>query len=132
MNIPYITATQDGAKHLNYQISGSVLDTLANEEGGETIAKKVGDVLMELLTGGGGTPFDLDCILVCGGGSRSPVMVNGVKKAIQGLGGEAYEKEKLRVVGSGGKGERVNIEDFAVFGATLLAAERKVELEVDL
>ena len=41
-------------------------------------------------------------------------------------------KEKLRVVGSGGKGERVNIEDFAVFGATLLAAERKVELEVDL
>ena len=53
MNIPYITATQDGAKHLNYQISGSVLDTLANEEGGETIAKKVGDVLMELLTGGG-------------------------------------------------------------------------------
>ena len=42
MNIPYITATQDGAKHLNYQISGSVLDTLANEEGGETIAKKVG------------------------------------------------------------------------------------------
>lgn len=59
------------------------------------------------------SPFELDAVLLVGGGARSPVFRNGVREGLAALGGEAYAAERLIVP------EDELVEELTVLGAAL-------------
>ena len=71
-------------------------------------------MLLELLTKGGLTPFDLGAILLVGGASRQPHFRLGVKDGISSLGGEDYAAQVMVVA----DGELC--EDLNALGAVLM------------
>ena len=119
VNVPYITATSSGAKHLKSVVSGGLLKEIVKEN--VDLEGEIGRLLMETLTKGGKTPMDLDYILLCGGASRSPVIAEAVRGSVAMLGGEAFVEDTLKVVSDGKKGG-VAVEDLPAYGAVIKAA----------
>jgi molecular chaperone DnaK len=77
INLPFITATQDGPKHLDLQISRSKLNELAHD----LVERTVGPT-KQALTDAGLGPSDIDSVVLVGGMTRMPAVQDKVKELI--------------------------------------------------
>jgi molecular chaperone DnaK len=77
INLPFITATQDGPKHLDLQISRSKLNELAHD----LVERTVGPTKQALADAGLG-PSDIDSVVLVGGMTRMPAVQDKVRELI--------------------------------------------------
>jgi len=136
INIPYLSVDEKmQPKHLDLGVSAKVLeaefnDLVAKEIVPEYAVKQgvlsqsmqspVVDVsslfssmIMQVMERSGQNPFALSCILVVGGGARSPVIQKSIKTAVGALAGEQFVAEKVVVP------RDELIEELVVLGGTL-------------
>ena len=85
INLPFITATQEGPKHLNYQLSRARFEHLVDELIQRTIPP-----MRKALADAGMTPDDIDEVVLVGGSTRIP--------RIQQVVEEFFEQEPHRGV----------------------------------
>jgi molecular chaperone DnaK len=77
INLPFITATQDGPKHLDIQLSRSKLNELAHD----LLERTVGPT-KQALSDAGLTAADIDHVVLVGGMTRMPAVQEKVKDLI--------------------------------------------------
>jgi len=77
INLPFITATQDGPKHLDMQLSRSKLNELAHD----LLERTVGPT-KQALSDSGLTADDIDHVVLVGGMTRMPAVQEKVKDLI--------------------------------------------------
>ncbi len=77
INLPFITATQDGPKHLDIQLSRSKLNELAHD----LLERTVGPT-KQALSDSGLTAADIDHVVLVGGMTRMPAVQEKVKDLI--------------------------------------------------
>jgi molecular chaperone DnaK len=77
INLPFITATQDGPKHLDMQLSRSKLNELAHD----LLERTVGPT-KQALSDAGLTAADIDHVVLVGGMTRMPAVQEKVKDLI--------------------------------------------------
>lgn len=75
INLPYITATQTGPKHLVRQLSRSKFEQLS-----ETLVKRSMDPCIKALKDAGMTAADIDEVILVGGSTRIPKIQEEVEK----------------------------------------------------
>jgi molecular chaperone DnaK len=75
INLPFITADASGPKHLNYTLTRSKLEQLV----GELVEKTKGPVL-QALQDAGLSPAQIDEVVLVGGQTRMPLVVETVKR----------------------------------------------------
>ncbi len=85
INLPFITATQEGPKHLNYQLSRARFEHLVDELIQRTIPP-----MRKALADAGMTPDDIDEVVLVGGSTRIPMIQQVVE--------EFFEQEPHRGV----------------------------------
>ncbi|MCY3547256.1 MAG: molecular chaperone DnaK [Gemmatimonadetes bacterium] len=85
INLPFITATQEGPKHLNYQLSRARFEHLVDELVQRTIPP-----MRKALADAGMTPDDIDEVVLVGGSTRIPKIQQVVE--------EFFEQEPHRGV----------------------------------
>jgi len=85
INLPFITATQEGPKHLNYQLSRARFERLVAERVQRTIPP-----MRKALADAGMTPDDIDEVVLVGGSTRIPKIQQVVE--------EFFEQEPHRGV----------------------------------
>ncbi len=85
INLPFITATQEGPKHLNYQLSRARFEHLVDELIQRTIPP-----MRKALADAGMTPDDIDEVVLVGGSTRIPKIQQVVE--------EFFEQEPHRGV----------------------------------
>ena len=85
INLPFITATQEGPKHLNYQLSRARFEHLVDELIQRTIPP-----MRKALADAGMTPDDIDEVVLVGGSTRIPKIQEVVE--------EFFEQEPHRGV----------------------------------
>lgn len=135
INIPYLSVDEKmQPKHLDVGISIKVLDAefndmvrnkvipeYASKQGvlssytpnPADLTSMISSISMKVFESSGQNPFSLNSILVVGGGARSPLIQNSIKKAFGSIAGEQFVQEKLVIP----KDEL--IEELTVLGATL-------------
>ena len=77
INLPFVTATQDGPKHLDMQLSRSKLNELAHD----LLERTVGPT-KQALSDAGLTAADIDHVVLVGGMTRMPAVQEKVKDLI--------------------------------------------------
>ena len=77
INLPFITATQDGPKHLDIQLSRSKLNELAHD----LLERTVGPT-KQALADAGLSASDIDHVVLVGGMTRMPAVQDKVKELI--------------------------------------------------
>jgi molecular chaperone DnaK len=77
INLPFITATQDGPKHLDLQLSRSKLNELTHD----LLERTVGPT-KQALADAGLSPSDIDHVVLVGGMTRMPSVQDKVKELI--------------------------------------------------
>jgi molecular chaperone DnaK len=77
INLPFITATQEGPKHLDMQLSRSKLNELAHD----LLERTVGPT-KQALADSGLSPADIDHVVLVGGMTRMPAVQEKVKDLI--------------------------------------------------
>jgi len=75
INLPFITASQDGAKHLDISLSRAKFDELTSD-----LVEKTMDPVRKALADAGLKATELDKILLVGGSTRIPAVQDAVKK----------------------------------------------------
>lgn len=75
INLPYVTATPEGPKHLNMKINRSKLEQLVND-----LVKKCESPINQALADAKITAADLNKVILVGGPTRMPVVQEFVKK----------------------------------------------------
>jgi hypothetical protein len=135
INIPYLSVDEKmRPRHLNVGVSEKVLEAEFNEMVAKSIIPKFAskqDVLsqsmerprdlrslfasmiMKTMENSNQNPFAFSCILVIGGGARSPIIQSAIKTAIATVAGEQFVQEKVIIP----KDEL--IEELTVLGAAL-------------
>uniref|UniRef100_A0A7S3VBS4 Uncharacterized protein n=1 Tax=Chaetoceros debilis TaxID=122233 RepID=A0A7S3VBS4_9STRA len=134
INIPYLSMDEKmQPRHLNEGLSLSVLeaafdDMVKDNIAGQALEQNVlsqtnqnpsdvsalfSSMIMSVLEHSGQNPFSLNSILVVGGGARSPMCQQAIKKAIGALAGEQFVAEKVIIPQDG------LIEELVALGATL-------------
>lgn len=74
INLPFITATQDGPKHLNYTLSRARFEQLVEDLNQRTI-----EPMKKALADAGLTTNDIDEVILVGGSTRIPKVQEIVK-----------------------------------------------------
>jgi molecular chaperone DnaK len=77
INLPFITATQEGPKHLDLQLTRAKLEELAHD----LIERTVGPT-KKALEDAGLTPSDIDHVILVGGMTRMPAVQAKVKEVV--------------------------------------------------
>ncbi len=77
VNLPYITATQDGPKHLQIKINRAKLEELIGP-----IVKKCAKPMQQALADAKLTPSDINKIIMVGGPTRMPIVQKFIEKEI--------------------------------------------------
>src|ERR687885_571298 len=77
INLPFITATQEGPKHLDLQLTRAKLNELTHD----LLERTVGPT-KQALADAGLTPADIDHVVLVGGMTRMPAVVDKVKELI--------------------------------------------------
>ena len=85
INLPFITATQEGPKHLNYQLTRARFEHLVDE-----LIKRTIPPMKKALEDAGLTPDDIDEVVLVGGSTRIPKIQQVVE--------EFFEQEPHRGV----------------------------------
>ncbi|AFS78835.1 chaperone protein DnaK [Gottschalkia acidurici 9a] len=75
VNLPFITATQEGPKHLNIDISRAKFDELTSD-----LVERTLTPVRKALSDSGLSPSDIDKVILVGGSTRIPAVQNEVKK----------------------------------------------------
>ena len=75
VNLPFITATQEGPKHLNIDISRAKFDELTSD-----LVERTLTPVRKALSDAGLSPSDIDKVILVGGSTRIPAVQNEVKK----------------------------------------------------
>ena len=83
INLPYITAGADGAKHLEMRLSRAKLESLVDD-----IVKRCGKSVNQALSDAGLTTSQIDRIILVGGPTRMPI----VQKYVEDLVGKKIER----------------------------------------
>jgi molecular chaperone DnaK len=79
ISLPFITATQDGPKHIETRLSRSQFESMCGD-----LVSGLRGPLKQALTDAGLTPNDIDEVVLVGGGSRMP-MVQELVRSLIGL-----------------------------------------------
>jgi molecular chaperone DnaK len=74
INLPFITATQEGPKHLNYSLSRAKLEQLVDE-----LVQRVIPPMEKALSDAGLSPSEIDEVILVGGSTRIPKIQQVVK-----------------------------------------------------
>ncbi len=77
INLPYITATQDGPKHLLLKLNRSKLEELI-----EPIVKRCAKPVQQAMADAKATPADIEKIILVGGPTRMPIVQKFLEKEI--------------------------------------------------
>ncbi len=77
INLPFITATQEGPKHLNITLTRAKFEELT----GDLIEKTMGPT-RQALSDAGLTADDIDKIILVGGSTRIPAVQEGIRKLL--------------------------------------------------
>ncbi|HJJ41969.1 MAG TPA: molecular chaperone DnaK [Methanocorpusculum sp.] len=77
INLPYITATAEGPKHLDIDLTRSKFEQLIDD-----LVQKSVEPVKQALKDAGLTPKDIDHVLLVGGSTRVPLVVEEVKKIL--------------------------------------------------
>ena len=77
VNLPFITATQEGPKHLNIDITRAKFEELSS-----SLVEKTMGPTKKALNDAGLSPSDIDKVILVGGSTRIPAVQNAVKKFI--------------------------------------------------
>src|ERR687883_645512 len=77
INLPFITATQEGPKHLDLQLTRAKLTELTHD----LLERTVGPT-KQALADAGLTPNDIDHVVLVGGMTRMPAVVDKVKELV--------------------------------------------------
>lgn len=75
INLPFITATQDGPKHLNMDLSRAKFDELTAD-----LVQRSLDPVKKALDDAGLSPADIEKVILVGGSTRIPAVQQAVKK----------------------------------------------------
>jgi len=75
INLPFITATQEGPKHLNYSLSRSKFEQLVDD-----LVQRTLPPMEKALSDAGLTPDDIDEVILVGGSTRIPKIQEIVKE----------------------------------------------------
>ncbi len=75
VNLPFITATQDGPKHLDFSITRAKFESLV-----EDLVKRSIDPCKKALDAAKFKPADIDEVILVGGSTRVPAVIEAVKK----------------------------------------------------
>ncbi|MDH7568989.1 MAG: molecular chaperone DnaK [Armatimonadota bacterium] len=75
INLPYITATQDGAKHLDISITRAKFEDLTRD-----LLKRCEGPFRQALADAGLTPSDIDEVVLVGGSTRMPMVQDLVRR----------------------------------------------------
>lgn len=78
INLPFITATQDGPKHLNLNLSRSKFEQLIDD-----LVKRTKIPCEQAMKDAGVTPKDIDEVILVGGSTRIPMVQQLVKDLFQ-------------------------------------------------
>ncbi|KNF09358.1 chaperone protein DnaK [Gottschalkia purinilytica] len=74
INLPFITATQEGPKHLNIDLSRAKFEELTSH-----LVQRTLDPVKKALNDAGLTPADIDKVILVGGSTRIPAVQQAVK-----------------------------------------------------
>ena len=77
INLPFVTATQEGPKHLDLQLSRSKLNELAHD-----LLERIVGPTKQALADASLTPSDIDHVVLVGGMTRMPAVQEKVKELI--------------------------------------------------
>ncbi|MTI66615.1 MAG: molecular chaperone DnaK [Firmicutes bacterium] len=77
VNLPFVTATQEGPKHLNMDIKRSKFEELASD-----LIQRTLEPTKKALKDGDLSPSDIDKVILVGGSTRIPAVQEEVKKLI--------------------------------------------------
>lgn len=125
VNLPYLSMYEGKPKHLQTGISLQAMEREATrllmKEMQETLGKDVNSftdavtiVLTEFLTSAQiNSPYQLEAVLLCGEGAKSPILKSAITQALSRLAGEAFLDQKLVVP--------PNVEELVVLGAAYSA-----------
>src|SRR5919108_219506 len=91
INLPFITATQEGPKHLDLQLTRAKLEEIT----ADLLARTVGPT-KQALEDAGLTPDKIDHVVLVGGMTRMPAVEDEVKRMIQDAESHADEAHRLR------------------------------------
>ncbi|MDD2471025.1 MAG: molecular chaperone DnaK [Methanocorpusculum sp.] len=77
INLPYITATADGPKHLDFDLTRSKFEQLIDD-----LVQKTVDPVKQALKDAGLTAADINHVLLVGGSTRVPVVIDTVRNLL--------------------------------------------------
>jgi molecular chaperone DnaK len=75
INLPFITATAEGPKHLNMDLTRAKFEQLSNE-----LVQKTVEPMRKAMSDAGVTSNDIDKVILVGGSTRIPAVQEAVKK----------------------------------------------------
>jgi len=137
INIPYLTVDEKfQPRHLDMGISKQILEAefasiikervLLDAKRKQILSSSFSDpkdlptlmasVILKLLETAKQNPFALRCIIIAGGGTRSPIIQSAIKEGIAQLAGEQYVNDKVVIP----KDEQV--EELGALGAALMGS----------
>ena len=96
INLPFITATQDGPKHLDLQLSRSKLNELTHD-----LVKRTVDPTKQALADAGLTASDIDHVVLVGGMTRMPAVQDKVKEIIGKDPHKGVNPDEVVAIGAG-------------------------------
>lgn len=137
LNVPYLTVdAQMRPRHLDVGVSVDVLEAEVDEfvkarsdeyratgalstnmPDAKDLSSALSSLVMKVLEEGGTNPFELEAVLVAGGGARSPIVQRAVRRGLASIAGEQFVAEKVIVP------EAEMIEELVVLGAAVVGGK---------
>ena len=77
VNLPFVTATQEGPKHLDVDITRATFEELTSH-----LVEKTMEPTRQALSDAGLNPDDIDQIILVGGSTRMPAVQEGIRKIL--------------------------------------------------
>jgi molecular chaperone DnaK len=96
INLPFITATQDGPKHLDLQLSRSKLNELTHD-----LVERTVDPTKQALADAGLSASDIDHVVLVGGMTRMPAVQDKVKEVIGKEPHKGVNPDEVVAIGAG-------------------------------
>ncbi len=118
VNLPFITATQDGPKHLNLNLSRSKFEQLIDD-----LVKNTKGPCEQAMKDAGVTPKDIDEVILVGGSTRIPMVQQLVKDLFQREPHKGVNPDEVVAIGAAIQGGVLagDVKDVLLLDVTPLA-----------